>query len=1400
MVERTVSRWRDEGWESEGKTLADYRATHAYVLLGEAGSGKTTAFRSECRDSSDELYVTARHFIRHDPGNHPEWRSKTLFIDGLGEQRVQSGDEPLDKILRRIERLGRPRFRLSCREDSWLGGSDLRELFSMAKGEEVHLLRLDPLSRDGAREVLVSAGIEEPNDFLWNARERGLGVFLWNPLLLELLAKSVRRGSAGSEPWPDTQLATFDRACRELVRERSDAYRDAWDGIPFSGHELVIAAGRLCAIALLSGKLGWSRRGLGDSDHPPLSDAGGRQEILKFGLDTTLFAGSAETGRSWRHRRIAEFLAAKYLDERIREGLPATRVLALMAGGDGAVVLDLRGVSAWLAAMNREARELLIDGDPIGVAFGGDAGPLDRHEAERLLSRLESQLDYRWFAPSWASLDSLLAGPAKDILWARLFDSDRSQGRQQLVGLLLRGLTPLAGSDSDWAQGPRASAAEARSPLLAVARDDTWGDSVRHPAVRALIHVLRVEPDGPQVLLRLLRELSDGRVRLDDRDAMRGELLAHLYPEHIGPEDVWDYLPSTTVPRGKGSSFWKRDLVENSSPEQVRVLLQGLMASAEELLFTLAQHDLEVVPFRVLGRALELFGDEVDVGALYDWFELVEADRERAELVPAHCGNVLMRSRHASDQKRICEWLGERRDIQLALVLEGLKRDASFPPTRTLVHRIGVKFLGDRAPSGFRRWCLDSALPLADTRGASVELSIWAVTERDEWGPPLPDEEVMAAVASIPWLREWHEARLAAAARHADELARRRESSPYTTVRERRAKYVDTVREQLPTLEAGEGPAEMLHGLGRVYVNGLEAGGPKQARADLELSLEWDRRVVTAVLRGFQRLVGRTDLPTMDDILRLREQRMTSWYALPFLAGMAEDERAEVDILERLDDAGLRRALAFYLLSRLPTTLSTRPGTVGQSKDCRPRWYRSALQVRPDAVADVMVAVHRVRVTAKQSPDQHLYDMAAKDEYAEVARLAVPKMFTPFPSRCAGEDQLASLRQVLPAAIRYMPHRDLTELVSRRLARRGMDVAQRVYWLAAGSFVAPEKFLPRLIDFLSGEGETTILHVVDFLVPDTTPLPNQDWPTGHLAGLVRAVGARLHSPWDDLPDTTDHFMGGDGFASGIKAESLVTGWVKTLVDRVDEDSTAALTDLANDPALAKWRGRLLRARDEQAERRRAATRKPPTVAEVREALRGGPPGSAADLAALVADRLHQLARRIRDGNTDAWMFYWHRDLNDPKGRSVTTPSPEDACRKVVVFGLEPLLDPHDVVPTQDEQVAEEKRPDIVAHHHPHAVPIEIKKSDSKDLWTAAADQLRTRYCRDPRSDGYGIYLVLWFGADHLKSTPAGGRRPESPGELQRQLEDQLDPRDRLKITVIVIDVSAPPGRRADSAP
>ncbi len=42
------------------------------------------------------------------------------------------------------------------------------------------------------------------------------------------------------------------------------------------------------------------------------------------------------------------------------------------------------------------------------------------------------------------------------------------------------------------------------------------------------------------------------------------------------------------------------------------------------------------------------------------------------------------------------------------------------------------------------------------------------------------------------------------------------------------------------------------------------------------------------------------------------------------------------------------------------------------------------------------------------------------------------------------------------------------------------------------------------------------------------------------------------------------------------------------------------------------------------------------------------------------------------------------------------------------------------------------------------MPIEIKKDSHPDVWKAMHDQLMAMYTIDPETDGYGIYLVLWF--------------------------------------------------------
>ena len=88
------------------------------------------------------------------------------------------------------------------------------------------------------------------------------------------------------------------------------------------------------------------------------------------------------------------------------------------------------------------------------------------------------------------------------------------------------------------------------------------------------------------------------------------------------------------------------------------------------------------------------------------------------------------------------------------------------------------------------------------------------------------------------------------------------------------------------------------------------------------------------------------------------------------------------------------------------------------------------------------------------------------------------------------------------------------------------------------------------------------------------------------------------------------------------------------------------------------------------------------------------------------------------------------------------------------------------MPNARGQYAAAKRSDIRASYSGFNVPVEAKRNSHRDLWSALRDQLITKYTTDPATDGYGIYLVFWFGEERTTSPPSG-HRPRSAQELRK---------------------------------
>ena len=898
--------------------------------------------------------------------------------------------------------------------------------------------------------------------------------------------------------------------------------------------------------------------------------------------------------------------------------------------------------------------------------------------------------------------------------------------------------------------------------VLSVVKDDSWKRGIRYRALETILHHGNNNQQIGDKLMSLLTDVNDGSVP-DPDDQLLGRLLNGLYPSRLSTSEILRYL---RAPKGSGllgmyELFWNGYVVEDSTNTQCGELLDTLVERYNKLSAEIQEDPQPDLPFSnlpsaLLVRFLKTSQEEIAPDRLFGWLGIAALDPP--DLLPSE------------DEPTISHWLSHHPESQKAMIaacVEDCRGQQRFDSFVECVSMQRSRLFNATPPSDFGSWCLEQAIHTTDDNAAIWY--IFQVAEAVHWHDEgLTREIVEERLTLYPSLEKAFRERLS---EHGESKNRENALKKKTEKKQskERQEFRDLVKKHVPALRDNQCPPALLNYLAAAYFGepiDIRVEG-NNSRDRLHSLLGEDTDLLETVLAALRDSISRRDVPDDAEIIQLRANNQMSPLERPFLAGL--EELSKPDKEPPLNDMQMRQAIAFYYTSV----------TLRYYRGDKPHWHQWLLAQHPDVVADLLIAFVRSELRNGREHLPEASKLAFSKEHEEVARRVSLTLLELFPVRCT-LPQLGLLNALLIAALLHCESEAFEKLIEHKISLPSMNIAQRIYWLAAGFFASPDSHRETLKTSVLGH-EQRIRHLAEFL---TTYRDQAAWSTlferlnvQELKLLIRLLGGAYRPI-----SYSRQVMSYDG--TQMMTTDLVTGLINRLASLPSRDATQALESLSSDNALHPWQFKIVDSASRQNAIRREASFQHKNVDQVLQVLDNRTPANAADLAAFTTDILSDMAKQIHDGNTSDWRQYW-----TPSKKPVT-PEHEDFCRDALLSDLRLKLEPLGIDAQPEGHYADDKRSDIRVSYCGFNVPVEIKKSTHRDLWRAVREQLITKYTRDPGADGYGIYLVFWFGAEGCQMPPSG-KRPTSAHELQERLLDTLSADEKRKISICVIDVSKP---------
>ena len=546
---------------------------------------------------------------------------------------------------------------------------------------------------------------------------------------------------------------------------------------------------------------------------------------------------------------------------------------------------------------------------------------------------------------------------------------------------------------------------------------------------------------------------------------------------------------------------------------------------------------------------------------------------------------------------------------------------------------------------------------------------------------------------------------------------------------------------------------------------------------DVDSTLEPEKRLeqqlgkqnTNVALEGLQAVLKRNDLPTPLEIVTLPTQNeyLSWWFSM--LAGIFECWRKQDD-LATYSEPALKAALALNLLSQT---------------QIEPDWQQALFLHKPELVLAVYLQIIEILLKTKKELVPGIRDICDHPLLANNRAANVLLLLSNYPNARSQE-----LNTLLLTAITLPEIKAelllLTQSVLKPLTR--VRLKQKELWLSIGFLIDFEQFKDTVICYAEKRESFiwTLISIIGQAHSDDANNQPYKLSVAQFNFVIRLVGKRFldvecptgvvtgdRNPWD--------------------AAEFVKNRINQLSTQIDKEALVTLNRLINEPELNSYLNYLKHAATNQAALSRKSLFVQPSWQQAIDALSNGKPAHIADLYALTIEHLKAISVNIRSNNADIFKSFWNEDCH----ARITDPKSEESCRDRLIDLLRPKFEPLEINVEPEGHMVIDKRADIVLFNSVRQkLPIEVKQYYHENLWTACENQLDRLYTRDPQAQGYGIYLVFWFGYKHsrwksMPKPPNSLPKPNTAQELENTLRSLIKVADQHRLEVVVIDVTRP---------